>query len=84
MLYGRCGSISATLFGEVEKAKKERRKLAFAGKWGGRLALIHTDNLADVYVRVAEKAAICAGKAFDAANDLGPPAFACNFDISSL
>lgn len=69
MLYGRSGSILATLFGEAEKAKKEGRKLTFAGKQGGRLALIHADDLADLYVKVAEKAAICGGKAFDAAND---------------
>lgn len=69
MLYGRSGSILATLFGEAETAKKEGRKLTFAGKQGGRLALIHADDLADLYVRVAEKAAICGGKAFDAAND---------------
>ncbi|KAG7444423.1 NAD(P)-binding protein [Guyanagaster necrorhizus] len=69
MLYGRSGSIFATLFGEAEKAKKEGRKLTFAGRPGGRFALVHADDLADLYVRVAEKAAICGGKAFDAAND---------------
>ena len=36
---------------------------------GGRFALIHADDLADLYVRTVEKAAICGGPIFDAAND---------------
>ncbi|KAL7279170.1 hypothetical protein ACG7TL_007010 [Trametes sanguinea] len=40
------------------------------GKPGGRLALIHCDDLAELYLLAAEKAAIAGGKIFDAANDV--------------
>jgi hypothetical protein len=41
----------------------------YPGQPGGRFALIHTDDLADLYVRAVEKAAICGGLIFGAAND---------------
>ena len=64
MLYGRSGSILASLF----KSASEGR-VAWPGTPGGRFALVHADDLADLYVRATEKSALVGGKIFDAAND---------------
>jgi nucleoside-diphosphate-sugar epimerase len=64
LLYGRGGSILAGLF-----AGAAQGKIQWYGTPGQRLALIHPDDLADLYVRVAEKAHLVGGKTFDAAND---------------
>ncbi|KAJ7445113.1 hypothetical protein FB451DRAFT_1104474 [Mycena latifolia] len=63
LLYGRSGSILAPLF----KIASEGR-VVWPGTPGGRWAVIHADDLADMYVRLAEKAQIIGGKIFDAAN----------------
>ncbi|KAJ7078011.1 hypothetical protein B0H15DRAFT_954777 [Mycena belliarum] len=62
LLYGRSGSIFARLF----RAASEGR-VVWPGTPGGRYAVIHTDDLADLYVRVAEQAQSLGGKIFDAA-----------------
>jgi nucleoside-diphosphate-sugar epimerase len=64
IVYGRDGSLFATLF----KSASEGRVM-WPGKPGGRYSLVHTDDLADLYVRAAEKSALVGGKIFDAAND---------------
>ncbi|KAJ7174171.1 hypothetical protein C8R43DRAFT_637355 [Mycena crocata] len=63
LLYGRSASILAKLF---EGAAEGR--VVWPGTPGGRYALIHSDDLADLFVRVAEKASLVGGKIFDAAN----------------
>jgi nucleoside-diphosphate-sugar epimerase len=65
LLYGRSGSLFAPLFKSASEGK-----VAWYGTPGGRYALIHTDDLADLYVRMSEKAAIAGGRIFDAANDM--------------
>ncbi|KAJ3523750.1 hypothetical protein NM688_g8675 [Phlebia brevispora] len=44
-------------------------KVIWFGKPGARQSLIHADDLADMYLRAAEKAPLVAGVIFDAAND---------------
>ncbi|KAJ7723809.1 hypothetical protein B0H16DRAFT_1597991 [Mycena metata] len=63
LLYGRSASILAPLF----KAASQGR-VVWPGTPGGRYSMIHADDLADLYVRVAEKASLLGGKIFDAAN----------------
>ncbi|KAJ7022578.1 hypothetical protein C8F04DRAFT_1048942 [Mycena alexandri] len=63
LLYGRSASILAPLF----KAASQGR-VVWPGTPGGRYSVIHPDDLADLYVRVAEKASLLGGKIFDAAN----------------
>ncbi|KZT29608.1 NAD(P)-binding protein [Neolentinus lepideus HHB14362 ss-1] len=65
LLYGRSGSLLAPLFESASKGK-----VAWYGVPGGRFSLIHCDDLADLYLRAAEKAQLIPGKIFDAANDL--------------
>jgi len=65
LLYGRSGSLFEPLFKSASEGK-----VAWYGTPGGRYALIHTDDLSDLYVRASEKAAIAGGKIFDAANPL--------------
>ena len=65
LLYGRSGSLFAPFF----KSASEGR-VWYPGTPGGRFALIHTDDLAEMFVRALEKAAICGGLIFDAANDI--------------
>ncbi|KAJ3787943.1 NAD(P)-binding protein [Lentinula aff. detonsa] len=66
MLYGKSGSIFASVF----KRAHEEGKVTWPGTPGGKLSLIHADDLADLYVRMAEGAAIAGGKIFDAGNDV--------------
>ncbi|KDQ51278.1 hypothetical protein JAAARDRAFT_62670 [Jaapia argillacea MUCL 33604] len=65
LLYGRSGSLLAPLFKSASEGK-----VAWYGTPGGRYALIHCDDLADLYLRVAEKGQTLGGLVFDAANDL--------------
>ena len=65
LLYGRSASLLAPLFKSASEGK-----VAWYGTPGGRYALIHTDDLSDLYVRASEKAVIAGGKIFDAANDI--------------
>ena len=64
LLYGRSGSLLAPLFRSAHGGK-----VAWYGRPGGRYALIHCDDLAEMYLLAAEKTAIAAGQIFDAAND---------------
>ena len=64
LLYGRSGSHLAPFFQSASEGN-----VWYPGQPGGRFALIHTDDLADLYVRAVEKSAICGSLIFDAAND---------------
>ena len=64
LVYGRSASLLAPFFKSASEGT-----VWFPGKPGGRFALVHTDDLADLYVRAAEKAAICGGLIFDAVNE---------------
>ncbi|KAK7053489.1 hypothetical protein VNI00_004115 [Paramarasmius palmivorus] len=64
LLYGRSGSLLAPLFESAAKGK-----IVWPGTPGGRYALIHMDDLADLYLKAAEKAPLVGGHIFDAAND---------------
>ncbi|KAL5525327.1 hypothetical protein ACEPAF_9197 [Sanghuangporus sanghuang] len=68
LLYGRSGSIIAMLFGAAAAAAEKGVKLEWAGRPGGRWSLIHVDDLADLFVRVAEAGPACKGTIFDATN----------------
>ncbi|KAJ8457038.1 hypothetical protein ONZ45_g18478 [Pleurotus djamor] len=46
-----------------------KAKVTWPGTSGGRLSAIHTDDLADLYVKAAEKAPLIGGLTFDAGND---------------
>ncbi|KAJ6505351.1 hypothetical protein C8R45DRAFT_547887 [Mycena sanguinolenta] len=63
LLYGRSASHFVSLFKSAAEGK-----VMYPGTPGGRLAVIHADDLADVYVRVAEKSSLLGGKILDAAN----------------
>jgi nucleoside-diphosphate-sugar epimerase len=65
LLYGRGGSILAGLFQSAADGKAR-----WPGAKGTRMALVHADDLADLYVRAAERAPVLRGLAFDAANDV--------------
>ncbi|KAF5348946.1 hypothetical protein D9758_014202 [Tetrapyrgos nigripes] len=64
LLYGRSGSIFSMMF---ERFRKEGR-VSWLGTPGGKLTTIHQDDLADLYVRTAEKAQVIGGLVFIAAN----------------
>jgi len=64
MLHGR----SASLFGLLFKQAYDG-EIAWYGTPGGRYALIHQDDLADLYVKVVERASILPGLIIDASND---------------
>jgi len=66
LLYGRSASILAMLFGRAQPGQE----IKWFGTKGGRWSLIHVDDLANMYLRIAEAAPICKGLIFDAANDL--------------
>ncbi len=54
LLYGRGASIFDLLFQQAQVGKQ----IVWAGRPGGRFALIHGDDLADIFVRVAERVSI--------------------------
>ena len=64
LLYGRSGSMFGLLFQQAYDGE-----IAWYGTPGGRYALIHQDDLADLYVRVVERASILPGLIFEASND---------------
>jgi len=64
LLYGRSGSLLARFFQSASEGD-----VWYPGQPGGRFAVIHTDDLADLYVKAVEKAAICRSLIFDAASD---------------
>ncbi|KAJ7696316.1 hypothetical protein B0H17DRAFT_1007874 [Mycena rosella] len=63
LLYGHSASLLAELFKSASEGH-----VAWPGTPGGRYAMIHVDDLADLYLRLAEKAHLVGGKIFDAAN----------------
>ncbi|TCD70853.1 hypothetical protein EIP91_001161 [Steccherinum ochraceum] len=65
LLYGRGGSLVAPLFDSALQGKA-----IWYGTPGARMAFIHCDDLAQLYVLIAEKAQLVGGKIFDAANDI--------------
>ena len=64
LLYGRSASMFDPLFKQAYDGE-----IAWYGTPGGRYALIHQDDLADLYVRVAERASILPGLIIEASND---------------
>ncbi|KAK7442003.1 hypothetical protein VKT23_016281 [Stygiomarasmius scandens] len=66
LLYGRSGSLFSVVFEEARKTGKVR----WPGKPGARLPVIHQDDLAELYLKAAERAQVIGGMAFDAANDV--------------
>lgn len=64
LLIGRSGSILASFFRAASEGK-----IIYPGTPGGRFATIHADDLADVYLRAAEKALIVGGQIFSVGND---------------
>ncbi|KAF5372242.1 hypothetical protein D9758_005049 [Tetrapyrgos nigripes] len=71
-VFGR--SMEGSAFGPMlfaqAKAGKGGGKVSFPGKPGGHLPVVHQDDLADLYVRVAEKALLIGGLALDGVNDI--------------
>lgn len=65
IVYGRDGGL---ILGRLFKTASEGH-VAWPGTPGGRYALVHTDDLADLYVRAAEKSSLVGGKIFDGANN---------------
>ncbi|KAL1747540.1 hypothetical protein HDZ31DRAFT_80384 [Schizophyllum fasciatum] len=65
MVCGRGGSLFEPLF----KGARAGR-VVWPGRPGGRLPLVHCDDLADLYVRVADGAQALGGLAFDAADGI--------------
>ncbi|KAF7329260.1 Epimerase domain-containing protein [Mycena kentingensis (nom. inval.)] len=63
LVYGRAGSNFAPLF-----AAAKAGKVIWPGTPGGRYALVHVDDVADAYVRAAERASILGGKTIDVSN----------------
>ncbi|KAI5119556.1 hypothetical protein M0805_005620 [Coniferiporia weirii] len=69
MLYGRSGSITTMLFAAAAAAGAQGGVLEWGARAGGRWSLIHVDDLAGLFVRVAEAVPVCKGLVFDATND---------------
>nr|VWO95536.1 Uncharacterized protein [Ganoderma boninense] len=65
LLYGRGGSLLSPLFRRAHEGR-----VTWHGEPGGRLAVVHCDDLAEVYVLAAERAALAGGRIFDASNDV--------------
>ncbi|EDR11906.1 uncharacterized protein LACBIDRAFT_313829 [Laccaria bicolor S238N-H82] len=65
LLYGKSGSLFTPLFKSASEGK-----VAWYGRPGGRYALIHCDDAADLFLRAAEKAQIIGGNIFDGANEI--------------
>ncbi|KAL1701826.1 hypothetical protein EV121DRAFT_293905 [Schizophyllum commune] len=63
LLYAKKGSLTEGLFKSAKAGKA-----VWPGRPGGKLSVIHCDDLADLYVRVAERATVLGGLVFDAAN----------------
>ena len=64
LMYGSAGPLLARFFQEASKGQ-----VWYPGTPGSRLALLHTDDLGDIYVKAVEKSALCGGLIFDAVND---------------
>jgi len=63
LVYGRSASLLGALFEPVKDGKVQ-----WYGAPGGRMAMVHQDDLADLFVRVVGKAPIIGGLSFVAAN----------------
>ncbi|KAF7979282.1 hypothetical protein HWV62_42980 [Athelia sp. TMB] len=68
LLYGRTGSLLSPLFAAARAAGDG--EFTWAGRQGGRYAVVHTDDLAALYLLVTERASLVGGRVFDAANDM--------------
>ncbi|KAJ7831000.1 hypothetical protein B0H14DRAFT_3087883 [Mycena olivaceomarginata] len=68
LVHGRSASILGPLFKSAAEGQ-----IKWPGTPGGRYAVIHADDLADLFVRVAEKASLLRGRIFDAANSHTEP-----------
>lgn len=64
LVYGRGGSITRMFFQQAA----ENKAISWPGSRGGRLATIHTDDLAECYRLAVEKAPIAKGNVFDCSN----------------
>jgi nucleoside-diphosphate-sugar epimerase len=64
LLYGRSGSLFAPFFKSASEGN-----VWYPGTPGGRFALIHTDDLAKLFLKAVERPDIAGGLIFDAAND---------------
>ncbi|KAF8231059.1 NAD(P)-binding protein, partial [Tricholoma matsutake] len=64
LLYGRGASLLAPLFKSASEGH-----VMWPSTLGGRFALIHPDDLTNLYVHATEKSSIVGGKIFDASND---------------
>ncbi|KAJ7206250.1 hypothetical protein GGX14DRAFT_500409 [Mycena pura] len=62
IVYGRSASLLAMLFMGASQGR-----VTWPGTPGGRYPVVHTDDLADLYVRMTEKASLLGGKIFDVA-----------------
>jgi len=69
LLYGRTGSLLEAYFGGALEAAKSGAKFDTFGGVNARFSSIHQDDLADLYLRVAERAPICKGNSFVAHNN---------------
>lgn len=65
LLYGRSASILHYLFAQAGAGKT----IEWGARPGGRWGLVHQDDLADLFLRVAEAAPICRGLIFDGVNE---------------
>lgn len=64
MVYGYSGSILGMMFKRAYEGK-----VTWFGTAGARQSLVHADDLADLYLKAAEKATVVAGLIFVGAND---------------
>jgi nucleoside-diphosphate-sugar epimerase len=64
VVYGRSGSVFAPFFKSASEGN-----VWYPGTPGGRFALIHTDDLAKLFVKAVERPDIVGGLIFDAVND---------------
>lgn len=65
LLYGKSASILAGFFKGASEGK-----VVWFGTPGGRLATIHADDLAELYLVLAEKSQLVGGQIFTASNDV--------------
>ncbi|THH31518.1 hypothetical protein EUX98_g2672 [Antrodiella citrinella] len=64
LVYGRSASLLASAFAAPTG------KVLWPGTPGGRLSVVHTDDLAEFYLLASEKSAVLAGQIFDIVNDV--------------
>ncbi|KAF7800260.1 hypothetical protein EIP86_011507 [Pleurotus ostreatoroseus] len=65
VVYGYSGSILGMMF-----ARAVDGKVSWFGTPGARMAAVHADDLADLYLRAAEKVPLVAGVIFDGTNEV--------------